>query len=243
MGKITNLSDKTPGRDAEHVYSASRSAFADKTSSGSGKPEPGFTRNENQVSEKNVNLPSLMEILAALMKSGKKKIRKRRISLKRKPPEVEEGEPEEFEYSWPVCSWYVKHPPIPSFQPPDGVRCMYYWQIADQFPFMTLHRAPTTELKFIKADTDQSGLIEMCELRGLLKSTLGEDVSDVMIECTFNEIDTDKSGTLNFLEVLTVVGLSGTEGRVGLVRSCVVKTRTSELVKPITKLCLLECSI
>ncbi|KAH3807386.1 hypothetical protein DPMN_135726 [Dreissena polymorpha] len=58
---------------------------------------------------------------------------------------------------------------------------MYYWQIADQYQFMTLHRAPTTELKFIKADTDQSGLIEMCELRGLLKSTLGEDVSDVMI--------------------------------------------------------------
>jgi hypothetical protein len=33
------------------------------------------------------------------------------------------------------------------------------------------------------------------------------------------------------------------EGLDGLVRSCVVKTRTSELVKPITKLCLLECSI
>ncbi|KAH3726920.1 hypothetical protein DPMN_052797 [Dreissena polymorpha] len=82
---------------------------------------------------------------------------------------------------------------------------MYYWRIADQFPFMTLHRALTTELKFIQADTDQSGLKEMCELRGLLKSTLAEDVSDLTIERTFNEIDTDKSGTLDFLEVLTVV--------------------------------------
>ncbi|KAH3726824.1 hypothetical protein DPMN_052694 [Dreissena polymorpha] len=66
---------------------------------------------------------------------------------------------------------------------------------------MTLHRALTTELKFIQADTDQSRLIEMCELRDLL----GEDVSDLTIERTFNEIDTDKSGTLDFLEVLTVV--------------------------------------
>ncbi|XP_052270877.1 uncharacterized protein LOC127871752 isoform X2 [Dreissena polymorpha] len=170
---------------------------------------------EDQVSEMNASLPSVMEELAALMKSnekgskipkpGKKKIRKRRISLKGKHPEVEEGEPEEFIYSWPKCSCGVKHPPIPSFQPPDGVRCMFYWQIADQFPFMTLHRALTTELKFINADADQSGLIEMCELRGLLKSTLGEDVSDLTIEGTFNEIDTDKSGTLDFLEVLTVV--------------------------------------
>ncbi|KAH3726919.1 hypothetical protein DPMN_052796 [Dreissena polymorpha] len=53
----------------------------------------------------NASLPSLMEELAALMKSnekgsknpnpGKKKIRKMRISLKGKPSEVEE----EFVYS------------------------------------------------------------------------------------------------------------------------------------------------
>ncbi|KAH3726825.1 hypothetical protein DPMN_052695 [Dreissena polymorpha] len=71
------------------------------TSSGSRESEPGLTRNEDQVSEMNASLPSLMEELAALIKSnekgrknpnpGKKKKRKMRISLKGKPPEIKEG--------------------------------------------------------------------------------------------------------------------------------------------------------
>lgn len=33
-----------------------------------------------------------------------------------------------------------------------------FQQIAEFFPFMTLHRALTTEVKFIRADDDQSGV-------------------------------------------------------------------------------------
>ncbi|KAL4238026.1 hypothetical protein ACF0H5_002737 [Mactra antiquata] len=123
-----------------------------------------------------------------------------------KVKQQDEKTEEEFEYSWPRCVCSMNHPPVPTFQPPDGARCTYYWQIADLFPYMTLHRALTTEIKFREADVDDSGLIELEELRVLLKNVFStETISDKMVEKTFKEIDTDGSGTLDFTEVLAIV--------------------------------------
>ncbi|XP_060597160.1 uncharacterized protein LOC132751067 [Ruditapes philippinarum] len=136
----------------------------------------------------------------------KKKIRKRHRKPRKSGVGLPAEEDDEFEYSWPKCVCGMDHPPVPTFKPPDGKRCTYYWQIADSFPFMTLHRVLSTELRFIEADDDQSGLLELEELKTLLKGILGEkNVTDRMVEKTFKEIDTDESGTLDFSEVLGIV--------------------------------------
>ena len=44
----------------------------------------------------------------------------------------------------------------------------------------------------------------MHELKKLLKDAFGYIVTDKMVEKTFNEIDTDASGSLDFGEVLSV---------------------------------------
>ncbi|XP_060597161.1 uncharacterized protein LOC132751068 [Ruditapes philippinarum] len=145
--------------------------------------------------------------------SGKRKLKRRRESLKNKKKQQakeDEGEcsavNEDFAYSWHKCACGMQHPPIPHFTPPDGVRCTYYWQIADKFRFISLHRTLTTEIKFIQADEDQSGLIELPELKTLLRDIFGKDIlSDRMLEKTFKEIDMDQSGTIDFFEVLTIL--------------------------------------
>ncbi|XP_045170786.1 uncharacterized protein LOC123533212 [Mercenaria mercenaria] len=147
--------------------------------------------------------------------SGKKKLKKRRDSkiIQKKKVDTKEQEDnpaisvgEDFEYKWPTCACGMNHPPIPSFSPPDGIRCSYYWQIADRFPYIGLYRTLTTEIKFIQADQDQSGLIEQPELKTLLRDVFGtEIISDKMLERTFKEVDLDKSGTIDFFEVLTIL--------------------------------------
>ena len=47
-------------------------------------------------------------------------------------------------------------------------------------------------------------VIELEELKGLLKSVLADKITEKMVLKTFNAIDTDESGTIDFLEVLDV---------------------------------------
>ncbi|WAR18625.1 hypothetical protein MAR_000463 [Mya arenaria] len=156
-------------------------------------------------------LASLKEATPSTKGKGpaKKKVRqkgKKSVAVKQRQSEVvteDNTEEAEFVYSWPSCSCGMRHAPVPFFSPPDGIRCTYYWQLADHFPFMTLYRVLTTEIQFLKADVDQSGVIELGELKELIRTVLGIELSDRMVEKTFNEIDTDGSGTLDFLEVIS----------------------------------------
>lgn len=59
---------------------------------------------------------------APVKKKIKKKHRKSRKSGVGLP-----DDDEEFEYSWPKCICGMDHPPVPTFNPPDGKRCTYYW--------------------------------------------------------------------------------------------------------------------
>ena len=74
-------------------------------------------------------------------------------------------------------------------------------------------------------------MIELAELKTLLRSIFGADISDGQVDKTFGEIDTDQSGTLDFLEVLTV-RIHGTHagyraGRCSLVRGpCWLQAQT-----------------
>ncbi|KAL4238025.1 hypothetical protein ACF0H5_002736 [Mactra antiquata] len=164
------------------------------------------------MSTEDDELTSLMAALKTLgnkpvkPKSAPKKKKKKKKPTSRKSIDEGGGDGDEFVYQWQKCSCGMQHPPVPSYHPPDGKRCTFYWQVADSFPFMTLHRVLTTEIKFIEADEDQSGLLELKELQVLMEGLLGtKNVSPKIVEKTFNEIDTDGSGNIDFLEVLAIV--------------------------------------
>ncbi|XP_045187721.1 uncharacterized protein LOC123545466 [Mercenaria mercenaria] len=192
------------------------------------------------TSESVDEMASLMAALKALNNTdyqkkkspGKKKIKKKHGKKHGKKSGATHEEGDEFEYNWPTCACGMNHPPVPAFNPPDGKRCTYYWQIADSFPYMTLHRVLSTEIKFMEADDDQSGLLELDELKTLLKSILGEqNVTDKMVEKTFKEIDQDESGTLDFSEVLGIVDVMIQRGNTNL---------PSTLQKDYSKVCSIQ---
>ncbi|XP_052768589.1 uncharacterized protein LOC128208916 [Mya arenaria] len=95
------------------------------------------------------------------------------------------------------------HPPIDAVDPSADSK-EYYWKIAEKFSQLPMFTILDAERKFIKADADGSGTIDIDEMDRVLSESVGmftpKQLADIMAE-----MDTDKSGTLDFMEVLTVI--------------------------------------
>ncbi|KAH3858987.1 uncharacterized protein LOC127871759 [Dreissena polymorpha] len=95
------------------------------------------------------------------------------------------------------------HPPIPDVDPNADTK-EYYWKIAEKYPQLPMFTVLDAESKFMKADADHSGTIDMEELDKVLSDTVGmftqKQLTEIMVE-----IDLDHNNTVDFMEALTVI--------------------------------------
>ncbi|XP_067682000.1 uncharacterized protein [Haliotis asinina] len=96
-----------------------------------------------------------------------------------------------------------KHPAIPGLEDDDDSK-EFYSKVAEAFPSMTLSDVLEAESRFLAADKDHNGVIDVDELdRVLIKSVTVFTPGKVQEILT--ELDTDESGTIDFLEALAVM--------------------------------------
>ncbi|XP_046559807.1 uncharacterized protein LOC124268835 isoform X2 [Haliotis rubra] len=96
-----------------------------------------------------------------------------------------------------------KHPVIPGLEDDEDSK-EFYTKVAEAFPSMTLSDVLEAETKFLAADKDRNGVIDVDELdrvliKGVTVFTPGK-VQEIL-----QELDTDESGTIDFLEALGVM--------------------------------------
>ncbi|XP_060597158.1 uncharacterized protein LOC132751066 [Ruditapes philippinarum] len=140
--------------------------------------------------------------------AGKKKLsdpasKGRRMSVKSAVSTGSTSRQTSFVSSARASEGGLYHPPVKDLEPVADSR-EYYWKLAEKFPTLPMHQILDAEKKFIKADTDNSGFIEIAELDKVLSDNVGLFTPD-QLTTIFKEIDLDGSDTLDFHEVLFVI--------------------------------------
>ncbi|XP_046344658.1 calmodulin-like protein 8 isoform X2 [Haliotis rufescens] len=99
----------------------------------------------------------------------------------------------------PAC----KHPKIPGIEDDEDSKA-FYSKVAEAFPTMRLSDVLEAEKKFLAADKDHNGVIDVDELDRVLIVSVTV-FTPGKVEEILKEMDTDGSGTIEFLEALSVM--------------------------------------
>ncbi|XP_064621632.1 uncharacterized protein LOC135484253 [Lineus longissimus] len=99
---------------------------------------------------------------------------------------------------------FLRHPVIPGKEALSEVTYEYYTEISASFPDLRISLLLSCERKFVAADKDNNGSIDVDELDAILTNSkmmfTKKQVQDII-----KSLDTDDTGSLDFMEVLTVV--------------------------------------
>jgi len=101
-----------------------------------------------------------------------------------------------------------------------------YQEIAEKFPELPLATILMAEKKFVAADINRDGTIDVEELEKLLDSSVGLFTKEQVIEI-FNTVDTDQTNTIDFMECLKVADLLRRNKKSGVPQTIIQNSKSS----------------